>query len=262
LFANFMPIGYFCQPVITGNGKLPFNHRGNTNNSDMQVTFYGHACFGVMVNGKKLLFDPFITGNELAKHLSVAEVAKGTDYILISHGHADHLADAAEMARLSGAKIICAWEIYEWLGKQGLENFHPMNTGGALRLDFGTVKTVVAQHSSGLPDGSYGGNPMGFVVTSTEGNFYYSGDTALTLDMQLIPRWAKLDFAVLPIGDNFTMGYADAAEAAIMAGAPKVLGVHYDTFGFIKIDHRAATDAFAAAGVQLHLVPIGQTVDL
>jgi L-ascorbate metabolism protein UlaG (beta-lactamase superfamily) len=228
----------------------------------MQVTYYGHACFSVVVNGKKLLFDPFITGNELAKHLSVAEVAAGTDYILISHGHGDHLADAAEMARISGAKIICSWEIYEWYVKQGLENFHPLNTGGAVNLEFGTVKAVVAQHSSGLPDGSYGGNPMGFVVSSTEGNFYYSGDTALTLDMQLIPRWAKLDFAVLPIGDNFTMGYADAAEAAKMAGSPKVLGVHYDTFGFIKIDHQAALDTFSKAGVELHLVEIGKTVDL
>lgn len=241
---------------------LPRCGTAQSNNNNMQVTYYGHACFSVLVNGKKLLFDPFISGNELAKHLSVKEMAAGTDYILISHGHGDHLADAAEAARESGAAIICAWEIYEWYSKQGLTHFHPLNSGGTVRFDFGAVKAVVAQHSSGLPDGSYGGNPMGFVITSTEGNFYYSGDTALTLDMQLIPRWAQLDFAVLPIGDTFTMGYADAAEAAKMVGCNRVLGVHYDTFGFIKIDHQAARDTFAAAGVQLHLVEIGATIDL
>lgn len=228
----------------------------------MQLTYYGHACFSVMVNGKKLLFDPFITGNELAKHLTVQGVGAGTDYIFITHGHADHLADAAEIAKLSGAKIICSWEIYEWYSKQGLENFHPLNTGGNVSFDFGTIKAVVAQHSSGLPDGSYGGNPFGYIINSTEGNFYYSGDTALTLDMQLIPRWSKLNFAVLPIGDNFTMGYADAAEAAKMIECKNIVGVHYDTFGYITIDHQAAEAAFKAAGAQLHLVGIGKTIDL
>ena len=137
-----------------------------------------------------------------------------------------------------------------------------MNTGG--QWDFGdfAVKCVVAQHSSGLPDGSYGGNPMGFIVYSKEGNFYYSGDTALTLDMQLIPKWAKLNFAVLPIGDNFTMGYADAVSAAKMIECNNIVGVHYDTFGFIKIDHEKATKAFADAGCKLYLVDIGKTITL
>jgi L-ascorbate metabolism protein UlaG (beta-lactamase superfamily) len=120
----------------------------------------------------------------------------------------------------------------------------------------------VAQHSSGLPDGSYGGNPMGFIVSSPEGNFYYSGDTALTLDMQLIPRWAKLNFAVLPIGDNFTMDAVDAAACAGMIDCKTVVGVHYDTFGYIKIDPVMAKKAFADAGVELKLVKIGETVNL
>jgi L-ascorbate metabolism protein UlaG (beta-lactamase superfamily) len=137
-----------------------------------------------------------------------------------------------------------------------------MNTGG--EWDFGDfiVKCTAAQHSSGLPDGSYGGNPMGFMVNSGEGNFYYSGDTSLTLDMQLIPQWAKLNFAVLPIGDNFTMGYEDAVKAAKMIDCKKIVGVHYDTFGFIKIDHEKAKKAFEEAGCTLELLKIGETIDI
>jgi L-ascorbate metabolism protein UlaG (beta-lactamase superfamily) len=137
-----------------------------------------------------------------------------------------------------------------------------MNTGGSWNFSDFVVKCVVAQHSSSLPDGSYGGNPMGFIVTGKEGSFYYSGDTALTLDMQLIPKWVKLNFAVLPIGDNFTMGYADAVMAAKMIECKNIVGVHYDTFGFIKIDHDKAKKAFADAGCKLHLVDIGKTITL
>jgi L-ascorbate metabolism protein UlaG (beta-lactamase superfamily) len=137
-----------------------------------------------------------------------------------------------------------------------------MNTGGKWSFENFTVKCVVAQHSSGLPDGSYGGNPMGFIVASSEGSFYYSGDTALTLDMQLIPRWAKLNFAVLPIGDNFTMGYEDAAEAVKMIECKTIVGVHFDTFGFIKINHEKAAAAFEEAGCKLHLPKIGASIEL
>lgn len=227
----------------------------------MTLTYYGHSCFAVTIGGKTLLFDPFITYNELAKGKVSADTVTA-DYILVSHGHADHIADCAAIAKRTGAKVICSWEIHEWLSKQGLTNLHPMNTGGKWSFEEFTVKCVVAQHSSGLPDGSYGGNPMGFVITSTEGNFYYSGDTALTLDMQLIPGWAKLNFAVLPIGDNFTMDAADAAHCASMIQCNKVVGVHYDTFGFIKIDHQKAQEIFRNAGHQLHLVEIGHSLSL
>jgi len=137
-----------------------------------------------------------------------------------------------------------------------------MNTGGKWNFGEFTVKCTAAQHSSGLPDGSYGGNPMGFIVTSTEGSFYYSGDTALTADMTLIPKWAKLNFAVLPIGDNFTMDASDAAECADMINCKKVVGVHYDTFGFIKIDHEKAKKTFADKGAELLLINIGETITI
>jgi L-ascorbate metabolism protein UlaG (beta-lactamase superfamily) len=137
-----------------------------------------------------------------------------------------------------------------------------MNTGGKWNFGQFTVKAVVAQHSSGLPDGSYGGNPFGFIVYTEEGNFYYSGDTALTLDMQLIPLWARLNFAILPIGDNFTMDVADAIQAAAMVKCQHIIGVHYDTFGFIKIDHDKAKQAFANEGCRLELLNIGETITL
>ena len=226
----------------------------------MKLTFYGHACFSVAVNNKKLMFDPFISPNELAKHINIADIE--ADYILLTHGHSDHIADCVTIAQATGAKVICNFEIHEWLNKNGVQNTYPMNTGGRWDFEDFEVKCVVAQHSSSLPDGSYGGNPMGFIIFSEEGNFYNSGDTALTMDMQLIPKWAKLNFAVLPIGDNFTMGPSDAVEAAKMINCNEILGVHYDTFGYIVIDHEKTKKMFADAGLTLHLPGIGKTISL
>jgi len=226
----------------------------------MKLTYYGHSCFAVEIKGKKILFDPFITYNELAKDIDVNSIE--ADYIFLSHGHADHIADCIGIATRTNAKVVAAYEVHEWLNKNGVANTHPMNTGGKWNFDFGTVKCVVAQHSSGLPDGSYGGNPMGFVFTSDEGNFYYSGDTALTLDMQLIPLWASLKFAVMPIGDNFTMDANDAVKAAEFVQVNKVVGVHYDTFGYIKVDHEQVKNIFLNAGKELLLPAIGETIDV
>ena len=226
----------------------------------MKLTYYGHSCFLVDVNGKKILFDPFITPNELAKDIDINTIQ--CDYIAISHGHFDHIADAVVIAKNTNATIICAYELYEWFQKQGLTNFRPMNIGGKWNCDFGTVKAVVAVHSSCLPDGTYGANPMGFVFNTTDGDFYYSGDTALTMDMQLIPRWAKLKFAVLPIGDKFTMDIDDAIIAADFAQCNKVIGVHYDTFEPLKINHSDAIEKFAQAGKELILVEIGKTINI
>lgn len=225
----------------------------------MKFTYYGHACFSVEASGKSVLFDPFITPNELAKEVDINNIK--ADYILLSHGHGDHVTDAVTIAKNNNATIVAAFEVAEWAGKQGVANTHPMNTGGKRAFDFGTVKCVNAIHSSVMPDGTNGANPMGFVVTADK-NFYYSGDTALTMDMQLIPRWAKLDFAVLCIGDNFTMGYEDAIEAAHMVQCTNIVGVHYDTFGYIKIDQDQVKKAFADAGITLHLPRIGESIKL
>lgn len=223
-----------------------------------QITYYGHSCFGVETGGKKLLFDPFIRPNELAREIDPDRIE--ADYLLITHGHEDHVADAVELAKRTGALVICNFEIYVWLNKQGVENIRPMNTGGKFNTDFGLVKCVTAHHSSGLPDGSYGGNPMGFIVKSDKHTFYYAGDTALTLDMQLIPEWFTLDFAFLPVGDNFTMDADDAIKACDFIQCDDVIGMHYDTFGYIKINHKEVLDKFEREGKNLTLMQIGETI--
>ncbi|HRJ72833.1 MAG TPA: metal-dependent hydrolase [Terrimicrobiaceae bacterium] len=226
----------------------------------MKFTYYGHSCFAVETCGKTLLFDPFIRPNPLAAGVAMDQIR--ADYLLISHGHFDHIADAVELAQQTGATVVSNFEIISWLEKQGLKNVHPMNIGGAWNFDFGRVKSVNALHSSQLPDGSNGGSPGGFVVATAEGAFYYAGDTALTLDMKLIPEEFPLKFAILPIGDNFTMGAADGARAASLLQCQTIVGVHYDTFPWIKISPGTAASAFQTAGATLHLPAIGQTITL
>ncbi|MCC7302425.1 MAG: metal-dependent hydrolase [Bacteroidia bacterium] len=226
----------------------------------MRITYYGHSCFGVEVAGKHLLFDPFISGNPLTKgKLDASRVP--ADYILLSHGHEDHIADAVSIALRTSATCICSWEISVWLGKQGVEKTHPMNTGGKWLFDFGKVKCVNAVHSSGLPDGTYGGNPMGFIVESGGKNFYYSGDTALSYDMKLIGEYRKIDFAFLPVGDNFTMGIDNAIIATEFIRCKDIIAMHFDTFGYIKINHQEAQSKFERAGCKLHLPEIGETIE-
>jgi len=225
----------------------------------MKVTYYGHACFSVKVANRFLLFDPFITGNELAKKIKLDEIP--ADYILISHGHSDHMADAAAIAKRTGATLISNYELTVWFGKQGWQKSHPLNHGGGHRFDFGRVKLVNAIHSSSLPDGTYGGNPGGFIIESAEGTFYYSGDTALTMDMKLIGESVRLTFAALCIGDNFTMDVEDAVKAADFVHCDEILGLHYNTFPPIQIDEASAAEKFKAAKKHLHLLQPGESHD-
>jgi L-ascorbate metabolism protein UlaG (beta-lactamase superfamily) len=226
-----------------------------------QLTYYGHACFAITLScGTRLLFDPFIRPNELAGHVDVDAIQ--ADYVLITHGHADHLADAEEILKRTGAKLVSNFEIVSWFQGKGIENAHPMNHGGGFNFPFGRIKYVNAVHSSTLPDGSSGGNPGGFVVKAGEVAFYVSGDTALHADQKLLGDMHKLDFAVLCIGDNFTMGPRDAAIAARWVGVKNAVGVHYDTFPPIRIDHNEARTLFDAQGVTLHLPAIGETIQL
>lgn len=222
----------------------------------MKIKYYGHSCFGAEVNGKHLLFDPFISPNELAKDIDIAKIK--ADYILISHGHEDHVADAVDIAKRTGAKVICAFEIHSWLNNKEVSNTHPMNVGGKWEFDFGTVQCVSAAHSSSLPDGTYGGEPMGFILETTEGNCYFAGDTALAYDMKLIAEFHSIDFAFLPIGDNFTMGIDNSVTAAAFIDCKNIIGMHYDTFDMIKIDKKEAINKFEKAGKSLTLFEIGE----
>lgn len=227
----------------------------------MQITYYGHSSFLVNVADKNLLFDPFISYNELAKQVDINRVP--ADYIFLSHGHEDHVADALNIALRTNAVVVSNFEIVSWFQSKGIKNAHPMNHGGRWKFDFGTAKFVWAAHSSVMPDGTYAGNPGGFVIETAEGNFYYSGDTSVTMDMQLIPMLCKkLDVALLPIGDNFTMGIDEAILASSFVQCNRIVGLHYDTFGFIKIDHRKAIAAFKEKEKELILLNIGETLSL
>ncbi len=236
----------------------------------MKFNYCGHSTFVVETQDHKLLFDPFFSPNEKVKEArdKMDDPAKKAmldpdkievDYILVSHGHGDHTADLKSIASRTGATVISNYEIVSWLGDK--IQSRGMNFGGTAEFPFGHVKYVSALHSSVLPDGTYAGNPGGFVIWNDEGCFYFAGDTCLSMDMKLIPMLCPpLDLAILPIGDNFTMGYKEAVIAAEFVECRKVIGCHYDTFGLIEIDHEAARKAFSDEGKELLLPGIGDSV--
>ena len=226
----------------------------------MKIKYLGHSCFDVELNGKSVVFDPFITPNELAKDIDIETVKP--DFILLSHGHWDHVADAEILAKKHNSVLVANWEIHNWFQQKGVEHVHPMNLGGCWNFKFGKATLVKADHSSSMPDGAYGGGPGGFVIETPAFRFYYAGDTALFSDMKLFAEQYSPSFAFLPIGDNFTMGIQDAVMAAQFLKVKKVIGMHFDTFGYIKIDHAAAVEAFKSKGVELVLMGIGETLSI
>lgn len=225
----------------------------------MKITFYGHASLGVEIGGKNIIVDPYITANELASHINIEELK--ADYILVTHAHGDHTLDVEAIAKRTGATIVSNAEIAGYFGKKGLKS-HPMNHGGSWKFDFGTVKYVNAIHSSSFGDGTYGGNPGGFIIEGEHKNIYIAGDTALTFDMKLIPLRTKLDLAIFPIGNNFTMDVEDAIIASDFVECDKILGCHYDTFGYIKINHEEVKKKFFDKGKDLMLLEIGDSIDI
>lgn len=226
----------------------------------MKITFYGHNTIAIEIAGTHILIDPFITENILSKE-KVDILNLKADYILLTHAHLDHVQDAEAIAKNTGAIIVSNYEIAMHYQQKNIK-VHPMNIGGSWVFDFGKLKMVQAVHTSSFDDGTYGGQPAGFVIEGEHKNIYIAGDTALTADMKLIPLQTKLDLAILPIGDNFTMGIDDAILASNFVECDKVLGVHYDTFGFIEINHEQAIKKFDEAGKDLMLLDIGEAIVL
>ncbi len=226
----------------------------------MKITFYGQNTLALKIGDVNVLVDPFITGNDLSKD-KVDIMDLKADYILLTHAHQDHTLDAEAIAKNTGAVIVSNYEIANHYEAKGFE-VHPMNHGGSWDFEFGKVKYVNAIHTSSFPDGSYGGQPGGFVIEGEHKNIYIAGDTALTMDMKLIPMQTNLDLAVLPIGDNFTMGVDDAIVASDFIECDKILGCHYDTFGYIEIDHEEAKRKFYEKGKDLMLLEIGEAIEL
>jgi L-ascorbate metabolism protein UlaG (beta-lactamase superfamily) len=208
----------------------------------VNITYHGHDCFTIQTDTANLLIDPFLTGNELA---DVSADQVGADYILVSHAHGDHLGDAVPIARRTGATVISNFEIANYMTSQGV-NAHPMHIGGARQFPFGKVKLTIAHHGSSFPDGAYGGNPCGFLLWLEGKVIYFAGDTALTCDMTLYGA-EGIDVAMVPIGDNFTMGPEDAVKAVGFLQPKTVVLMHYNTFGAITQDEQAAAAAIRAA---------------
>lgn len=222
----------------------------------LTYTFHGHACFTLEADGTTLLFDPFLTGNPAAK-VTADDLA--ADYILLSHGHFDHLPDAAAIAQRTGATVIGAFEVASWIGGQGVASVHGMQPGGSFRFPFGRVKQTIAHHGSMLPDGSYGGVASGFIVDIGGKRVYYTGDTALFLDMQLYGE-EGINVLILPIGDNYTMGPEDALRCVKFVKPKLVIPLHYDTWPPIAQDAAAFAAAVEATGIQCIVAEVEQAV--
>lgn len=225
-----------------------------------KLTWYGHATLGLEISDFKILVDPFFTGNPASK-VSADEVE--ADFILVTHGHGDHVGDTIEIAKRTGATAISNYEIASWLAQRGVKKAHGQHLGGGFNHPFGYLKLTLALHGSALPDGSYGGNPAGLLITTKDGQkIYIAGDTGLFGDMRLIGE-EGIDLAVIPIGDNFTMGPDDALRAVKMLQPKKVVPIHFNTWDLIQQDPAAwAERVHAETDSEVQILKPGETLSI
>lgn len=220
-----------------------------------ELTFWGHSCWKITSGKTVILIDPFINGNPQSP---VKEEDVRADYLIVTHAHGDHLGDAIPIAKRSGGVIISNYEIAMYCGKQGA-GVHPLHIGGSHEFSFGRVKLTPAWHGSSFPDGTYGGTPAGCLVQVENKTLYHTGDTGLFMDMQLIGEMHPIDIALIPIGDNFTMGITDAVKAVSLLKPKKVIPMHYNTFDMIKSDPDDFSRRLNAMGVAVQTLKPGES---
>jgi L-ascorbate metabolism protein UlaG (beta-lactamase superfamily) len=226
----------------------------------VKVTFIGHSCFALDDGKHKLLIDPFITGNPVAK---LTDEQKKADYILITHGHGDHLGDSIKLAKKNNAAVISNFELCTYCNSQGIEKIHPMHIGGGNEFPFGSVKLTIAHHGSTIGDKlQYGGNPVGFIIRIDNKVIYHAGDTGLFLDMKLIGELDNIDLAMVPIGGNFTMDIPDGIKAIEFLKAKKAIPMHYNTFDLIACDPKKFADGIKPFGSEGIVLGFGETYEL
>ncbi len=226
----------------------------------LNLSFLGHSCFLLESNNQKVIIDPFISGNPLAK-VSVNDVK--TDFILLTHGHGDHLGDALELAKSNEAMIISNYEIATYCARNGVEKTAGLHIGGGSDFSFGSLKLTIAHHGSTLGDSMvYGGNPVGFIIRMDGKTIYHAGDTGLFLDMKLIGELDNIDVALLPIGGYFTMDINDAAKAVEFLKPKKVIPMHYDTFDPIKADPKKFAEKARELGTECIILEPGHSYGL
>jgi len=223
-----------------------------------KLTFLGHAAFLLEGSKARIIIDPFLTGNPLAK--TKPEDVQ-VDYVIVTHGHGDHLGDAIEIAKKNNATIISNYELVTYCQNKGVEKVHPLHIGGGFNFPFGRVKLTIAHHGSVTPDGVYGGNPAGVLVTMDDRILYHAGDTGLFYDMKLIGEMNKIDVALLPIGDNFTMGIDDAVKATEFLQPGLVIPYHFKTFDVIEVDPQEFASKVNQKGFKSRVLEVGESID-